>query len=192
MGAELRACEPVVRLCAAGEDLPEQDAVAPDVCLGAEALVPQRLGRGPLDRHEPGLGAVVPLLRRHHPREPKVAHLGHEPAPLVVVEVLLQQDVPAGEVAVHDPQARQVQHPRGDASIILSGSVLLGKSPSSITFSGTVMEGFAVVMEADNAGLCEDDDDGDKMEGEEDAAYVLSRSRRAPFGMNSVTMYVEP
>ena len=81
---------------------------------------------------------------------------------------------------------------RANPSIILSGSVLLGKSPSSITFSGTVMEGFAVVKEADNAGLCEDDDGDDKREGEEDAAYVLRRSRRAPFGMNSVTMYVEP
>ena len=54
------------------------------------------------------------------------------------------------------------------------------------------MEGFAVVKEADNAGLCEDDDGDDKREEEEDAAYVLSRSRRAPFGMNSVTMYIEP
>lgn len=59
---------------AVGGDLPQQDAEGPHVRLGAEGVVSEPLGRGPLDGE---LGAGVRRVRvvAHQPRQPEVRHL---------------------------------------------------------------------------------------------------------------------
>ena len=96
-----------VGLLAEGEHLPEDDAVAPDVGLEGEAAVGEELERHPLPGDVHAGVLLVADVVVHGLGQAEIGHLGHE--------VLVEEDVPGGEVTVHDAFRGQVFHTFGDS-----------------------------------------------------------------------------